>query len=130
MIVLKGTYQITGWDEKAYNENEDGSKQSLAKITCTFSGDIEGTSEVQYLMAYGRDGTANFSGFETITCKVNGKQGQLVLQHAGKYENSVATSEFSILSNAGAGELQQASGTGSYQSTENGQANYKFELML
>lgn len=30
---MKGEFQITGWDETAYKENEDGSKNSHAKIT-------------------------------------------------------------------------------------------------
>ena len=49
---MKGTFQITGWDEIPYVENENGSKQSHAKITQNYSDSIEGSSELQYLMSY------------------------------------------------------------------------------
>lgn len=128
MAQLTGTYQITGWAETPYNENEDGSKQSLAKITCRYTGDIEGLSKVQYLMAYGREGNAKFSGFETITCTIGSKQGELVLQHNGKFENGVASSEFVVLSSSNSADLEQIAGSGTYCSGENGQANYHLEV--
>jgi hypothetical protein len=46
---LEGVFQITGWDESPYQENDDGSKWSHAKIKQTYSGSIEGSSDVQYL---------------------------------------------------------------------------------
>lgn len=128
MTQLTGTYQITGWDETPYNENEDGSKQSLAKITCAYTGDIDGVSQVQYLMAYGRDGNATFTGFETIKGSINGKQGQIVLQHNGVFENGVASSEFEVLTSSNSGDLSQVKGAGNYRSGENGQAGYQLTL--
>ena len=49
---MSNVFQITGWDESPYIENEDGSKKSHAKITQNYSSIIEGASEIQYLMSY------------------------------------------------------------------------------
>ncbi|GGA76724.1 hypothetical protein GCM10011369_18290 [Neiella marina] len=49
---MKGTFQITGWDESPYEEHADGSKKTHAKITQQYTGDLQGTASVQYLMSY------------------------------------------------------------------------------
>ena len=48
----KCTFQITGWDEKTYQEIEGNAKLSNAKVTQTYSGAIDGTgSSIEYLMS-------------------------------------------------------------------------------
>lgn len=120
---MSNVFQITGWDEKPYIENEDGSKKSHAKITQSYSGVIEGSSEIQYLMSYQSAASALFVGFEVVTGKVNGKSGSFTIQHNGKFENGVASSNFIIVS--GTDELVNIEGSGSFKSGESGQANYE-----
>ncbi|MBU2978766.1 DUF3224 domain-containing protein [Alteromonas sp. C1M14] len=120
---MSNVFQITGWDETPYIENEDGSKKSLAKITQSYSGVIEGSSEIQYLMSYQSAASAVFVGFEVVTGKVNGKSGSVTIQHNGKFENGVASSNFIIV--AGTDELANIDGSGSFKSGESGQANYE-----
>ncbi|WP_372627869.1 DUF3224 domain-containing protein [Arsukibacterium sp.] len=125
---LNGTFQITGWDESPYLEDDDGTKQSHAKITQTYSGEIEGSSQLQYLMSYQIGGSALFVGFETVSASVNGKSGSFVVQHTGKFEAGVATSNFEIVPNSGKSGLSGISGKGFFKSGENGQANYEFTI--
>jgi hypothetical protein len=125
---LNGTFQITGWNETPYNENGDGSKQTNAKITQSYTGDIEGSSELQYLMSYLTDGSAIFVGLENISCTIRGKSGDFVIQHNGKFEAGVASSNFTIVPDSGRNELVGISGTGTFKSGENGQANYTVEI--
>ena len=120
---MSNVFQITGWDETPYIENQDGSKKSHAKITQSYSGVIEGSSEIQYLMSYQSAASALFVGFEVVTGKVNGKYGSFTLQHNGKFENGVASSNFVIVS--GTDELANIEGSGSFKSGESGQANYE-----
>lgn len=127
-IQLKGTFQITAWDESPYNQNDDGSKQALAKIIQTYSGDIKGASELQYLMAYSTSGAAMFVGLETLTGTINGKSGSFIIKHEGKFEAGVASSNFTIVPNSGTNELVGIVGMGSFKSGENGQAAYSFEI--
>ena len=126
--MLNGVFQITGWDEKPYLENDDGSKQSHAKISQSYSGDLEGSSDIQYLMAYQTDSSAIFVGFETVTGTINGKSGSFVIQHTGKFEAGIATSNFVIVPNTGKSELTNISGKGFFKSGENGQAKYEFTI--
>lgn len=120
---MSNVFQITGWNETPYIENQDGSKKSHAKITQSYSGVIEGSSEIQYLMSYQSAASALFVGFEVVTGKVNGKSGSITLQHNGKFENGVASSNFLIIS--GTDELANIEGSGSFKSGESGQANYE-----
>ncbi|QSX40083.1 DUF3224 domain-containing protein [Shewanella cyperi] len=124
MHKLEGVFQITGWDEAPYAESPNGAKQTLAKITQQYQGDISGSSEITYLMSYQADGTAVFVGMEKITAEIRGKRGSLILQHQGKFEAGVASSDFSIVANSGTEALADLSGKGHFRSTENGQANY------
>lgn len=125
---MSNIFQITGWDETPYIENEDGSKKSHAIITQNYSGAIEGSSELHYLMSYQSASLALFVGFELVTGKVNGKSGSFTVQHNGKFENGVASSSFVIVSNSGTGELVNIAGSGSFKSGELGQANYELHL--
>jgi len=123
-----GELQITSWDETPYIEGENGSKKSHAKITQNYSGAIEGSSELQYLMSYQSSVAAVFVGFEVVTGTINGKPGSFTLQHIGKFENGVASSCFSIVPDSGTGELANLEGTGSFKSGESGKANYELSI--
>ena len=125
---MNNLFQITAWDETAYLENEDGSKKSHANITQTYSGLIEGSSELQYLMSYQNTASALFVGFELITGKINGKAGTVTLQHNGKFENGVASSRFTIVSGSGTADLAGLEGEGSFISGEAGQASYQLNI--
>ena len=127
---LKGVFQITGWDESPYLESGDGSKQSSANVTQSYTGDIEGSSEINYLMAYQSKDSALFVGFETFTGTIAGKNGSVIFQHNGTFENGIASSKFVIVMNSGKGELLNITGIGSFKSGENGQANYALEVNI
>ena len=124
----KGSFEITSWDESPYSENDDGSKQSHAKIRQSYTGDIEGTSEVQYLMSYQTPASAVFVGHETVTGKMFGKSGSFVIQHNGTFENGVAKSTFQIVRNSGREDLAGVEGHGEFVSTGDGQVSYTFVI--
>lgn len=123
---LRGEFQITGWDESNYSEGNHGVKQSHAKITQSYTGDIEGNSELQYLMSYQSSQSAIFVGIEKVTATLQGKQGSFVLQHNGKFEDGVASSQFTIVPHSGQGELTGLQGEGTFRSGEGGKAQYQF----
>ena len=110
----KCTFQITGWDEKTYQEIEGSAKLSHAKVTQSYSGAIEGTSSIEYLMSYTVQGTATFVGLERVSGTVDGKTGTFVLQHTGDFSEGIARSSWSIIPGSGTGELASLRGSGSY----------------
>lgn len=125
---LEGIFQVTSWDEKPYSEESDGAKLTNAKVTQTYTGSIEGESQVQYIMAHNSDKSAVFVGMEKVTASINGKSGSFVIQHNGKFENGVASSNFVIVTGSGQGELSGIEGSGSFESTEDGKSKYQMTI--
>jgi hypothetical protein len=105
-------FAIKGWDEKPYSEAQGLPKLTRATVTKTFSGDIEGESQVEYLMMYRSDGSASFVGLELVVGRVNGKSGSFVLQRIGTFEGGQAKESYSVVSGSGTGELRTLRGEG------------------
>ena len=125
---LEGVFQVTGWDEKPYSEESDGTKLTRAKVTQIYTGSIEGESQVEYLMAHSSDKSAVFVGMEKVTATINGKSGSFIIQHNGKFENGVASSNFVIVTGSGQGDLAAIEGSGSFESTEGGKSKYQMTI--
>ena len=62
----KAHFAIQGWDEKPYNEGDNVPKLTRASVTKTFTGDLEGEGQVEYLMMYRSGGSATFVGLERV----------------------------------------------------------------
>jgi Protein of unknown function (DUF3224) len=112
-------FQVTGWDETTIEEVGTG-KVTRATATRAFSGGITGESTVDYLMAYGKDGSASFVGLERITGETGGREGTLVVQHVGRFEDGAARAELTVVAGAGSGELAGASGDGEFYAPDMG----------
>ncbi|ROM77677.1 hypothetical protein BK654_12780 [Pseudomonas brassicacearum] len=121
------TFQITGWDEKPSQVLEGAPKISHANITQSYSGAIEGTSSVEYLMSYSADGTACFVGLERICAVVAGKRGTFVARHSGAFSEGKARSTWSVVEGAGTEELVNLRGNGSYVAGHGEPAQVSFE---
>ncbi len=119
---MQGTFLIQDWQESIQKQFDDGSKLSRAEIKQNYSGQIDGHSEVYYLMNYNTDGDAFFCGFECISGTINDKECKLELKHDGQFKNGVASSKFVVVN---ATPLKSLIGkTGHFESTESGQADY------
>jgi hypothetical protein len=105
-------FAIDHWDEKPYSEGQDLPRLTRAKVAKTFTGDIEGQSELEYLMMYRGDGSASFVGLERIVGRVGGKAGTFVLQRIGVFEEGEARESYSIIAGSGTGDLQGLRGEG------------------
>jgi hypothetical protein len=106
-------FAIKKWDEKPYSEGQGLPKLTRASVTKTFTGEIEGEGQVEYLMMYRGDGSATFVGLERITGRVGGKAGTFVLQRTGVFEGGQAKESYTVVSGSGTGELQGFQGNGS-----------------
>lgn len=122
----KCTFEITGWDEEPYEDIEGSAKLTKAKVTQTYSGGIEGTGSIEYLMAYTVHGTAIFVGMERVSGAVDGKSGTFVIQHIGTFEDDKASSSWSIVAGSGTGDLADLRGHGNYVAGHTGPAQVMF----
>jgi hypothetical protein len=98
----------------------------LANVQLEYSGDIIGTSELQYLLSYQADGSAEFVGFESIQANVKGMSSYLVLRHIGRFVDGVASSQFEVTQSSSEDKL--VGSNGDFTSGENGQAHYIIHL--
>jgi len=105
-------FAISSWDEKPYSEDPDQPRLTRASVAKTFTGDIEGQGQVEYLMMYRGDGSASFVGLERFVGRLAGKAGTFVLQRIGMFESGQARESYSIIPGSGTGELSGLRGDG------------------
>ena len=67
------TFQVTGWDEKPYDEPDGGPRLSQATVTKSFSGGMEGASTAQVLMCVGDPTDPSRGAGYIASDKVRGK---------------------------------------------------------
>ena len=108
----EATFEITGWDEKPYEEFEGGRKLTRAQAKKTFQGAIIGESTLEYLMCYDADGAATFVGLERLVGQIGDRKGSCVLQHSGTFTNGVADETWSVVPGSGTGALAGLQGDG------------------
>lgn len=100
------TFEIKNWEEKPYGEIAASPKLTRVSVTKSYKGDIEGEGKLEYLMAYGHDGSASFVGIERLAGRVGDKHGNFVFQHVGTFKDGIAKSTWSVVPNSGTGDLQ------------------------
>src|SRR5260370_3754193 len=83
-------FAIKGWDEKPYNEAAGVPKLTRASVTKTFKGDLEGESQLEYLMLYRAHGTAGFRGLERVLGPLGGRARSVGLQLIGHFVRRLA----------------------------------------
>ena len=105
-------FAIKIWDEKPYGEGQGLPKLTRAAVTKTFTGDIDGEGQVEYLMMYAGDGAASFVGLERIVGRIAGKVGTFVLQRTGVFEGGQAKESYFVIPGSGTGELRGLRGEG------------------
>jgi len=106
-------FAIKNWDEKPYSEGQNLPRLTRASVRKTFTGDIEGEGQVEYLMMYRSDGSATFVGLERIVGRIGGKTGTFVLQRTGIFESGQAKETYSVIPGSATGDLQGLMGNGS-----------------
>jgi len=105
-------FAITNWEEKPYSESPDSPRLTRATVTKTYTGDIAGEGQVEYLMMYRDDGSAAFVGLERIVARVGGKSGSFVLQRTGVFEDGQAKEMYAVVRDSATGELRGLAGEG------------------
>jgi len=106
-------FAITNWEEKPYSEGQGLPRLTRASVTKTFTGDIEGEGQVEYLMMYRTDGSASFVGLERVVGRIGGKAGTFVLQRIGVFESGQAKESYAVIPGSATEELYGLQGDGS-----------------
>lgn len=121
------TFEVTGWDQETWDD-APGGKLSLARVSKTFTGEVEGTSEAQVLAAETRIGPAAYTAQERFTGRLADRSGSFVAQHGASTPGQ--TSEWHIVEGSGTDELTGIRGTAALQVTDDGVHSITFTYEL
>lgn len=119
-------FAIKSWDEKPYSEGQGLPKMTRATVTKSFTGDITGDSQVEYVMMYRSDGTAAFVALERITGRIGDRAGSFVLQRTGVFEGGEAKESYAVVPRSATGDLEGLVGEGT--SSVGHASDYPFAL--
>ena len=123
---VRGTFKIDAWDEQPYAD-----KLSRAQVKATYSGDIEGQVETEWLMCYREDKTADFVGFQRIVGSIGERSGGFVFESTGAFDGKEAAGPITIVQGSGTGDLAGITGSGTFSAPMGGEPSvsldYDFE---
>jgi hypothetical protein len=122
-----GSFQVTSGEEDRYNGTEGGRGLAQADVTQDFTGEIEGTGSVRWLMCYRPNATADWLGLQRIVGRVGGRSGSFVLETRGTFDGSKAAGDWSVVPGSGTGDLEGLSGRGRIEAPMGAQATYTLD---
>ncbi len=106
------------YDEEPYAEAE-GTELSRVHISRTFSGDLEGESTAELMMAKS-EGGGGYIGHDRITGTLGGRSGSFVFQHGGIMGPKGISNTGTVVPGTGTGELEGISGEGTMLADDEG----------
>jgi hypothetical protein len=109
----EATFTIQGWDEQPLVERE-GSRLTQAAVQQQITGDIEGSSDVRWLMAYTADDRAEFVGVQVVQGSLAGRAGAFVLRSVGTFDGKQAVGDLTVVDGSGSGDLSGITGSGRF----------------
>jgi Protein of unknown function (DUF3224) len=124
------TFTPSTWDEETASEVDGHLKITHAKVTFSYSGDLQGESAMQYLMLYRDDGSAAVIGLERVSGALCGKQGTFVLQYQGGYADKTFSGDFEVVEGSASGDLAGLGGRGSAVAHKDGTTAFSFDFDL
>jgi len=103
------------YEPVAYDEPAEGPVLTRIHVEESFSGDIAGDGDVEFLQAARADGSASFVGIERVTGTVADRAGTFLLQDAGTVEGSIVSGTWFVIPGSGTGELAGLRGEGGFR---------------
>ena len=106
------SFKIESWNEEPLATGSGAPKVTRARVTKSYSGDLEASSILEYVLAYGPDGSATYVGMERVEGVLGGRAGSFVLEHRGSFERGNARSTWTVVPGSGTAELSGLRGHG------------------
>jgi len=127
-VNASATFTNDRYDEEPYGEAE-GAEVSRVHIERTFSGDLEGSSAAELLIAKS-EGGGGYVGHDRITGTLHGRRGGFVFQHTGLMGPAGVTTTGVIVPGTGTGDLGDITGEGTMLADEEGNHTLTLEYEL
>ncbi len=131
-------FTVSSWSEKVYADIDgEGTtsgdlyypKRGLtqAEVGYRYTGDVEGTSTLTYLIAYKSD-AAPVLGLERFEGSVDGHEGSCVFRHVGSQDAGSVSARLEVVPGMGTGGLENLRGEA--ELTIAGHSDDGYELVL
>jgi hypothetical protein len=109
-------FDVTGWEQSAYDEDVPGARLYRATVRKTFRGALEGESMAQLLMCMASPDDyhagAGYLASERVTGRLGGRAGSFVIQHWGlSGAGQTPSTAGHVVPGTGTGELAGLTGT-------------------
>ena len=127
MKTAEGLFEFTRWEEAAYSEPDAAPKLTQARISNDFHGDIEGSSDLVYVMTYISEDMGTFVGYEQVRGRLSDRDGTFVLRHDGTFADGSVRASIYVVAGSGTGGLAGLSGEGEYNAAH-GQKQSPYSL--
>ena len=108
-----GQFKITGGHEETYAHRNPGMLTRSGGAQ-EFSGDIEGSGRIEWLMCYREDRSAEFVGMQQIEGTLDGRHGEFVLTSVGAHDGVRSKGTWTVVSGSGKGDLSGIMGNGTW----------------
>jgi hypothetical protein len=132
LVVKKaaGRFTISGGHEETYADRNPG-RLTRAGGNQQFSGGIEGTGRIEWIMCYRADRTAEFVGIQEIDGTIDGRTGAFVLTSLGSHDGVRSKGSWTVVSGSGTGALSGIVGNGTWVAGPGPQATFvlSYELL-
>jgi hypothetical protein len=106
------------YDEEPYAEAE-GAELSRVHISRTFTGELEGESTAELMIAKS-EGGGGYVGHDRISGTLQGQSGSFVFQHTGLMGPGGVTNSGTIVPGTGTGDLEGITGEGTMLADDEG----------
>jgi hypothetical protein len=128
-------FTVASWSEEVYAEIDPGEEGSTtprrglsrADVGYSYTGDLEATSTLVYLMGY-RDGDDLVIGLERVEGSLAGHDGSFVLRHEAVHDASSVTGTVSVVPGLGTGGLENLRGEARLEIKGHGEEGYELVL--
>ena len=125
-----GEFEIAGWNEETYQALDGEAKLTRASVEQTFTGDLSGTGNVEWLMCYRADGSARFVGVQRIEGTLDGKRGSFVVDSIGEFDGGEAKGAWAVIGGSGTGDFAEIRGHGNFSAPMGGTPSWSLEYTL
>jgi len=108
------TTTVQTYQPVVYDAPVEGPALSRLHVEERFTGDIEASNVVEFLLSTTADGVASFVGFGRVDGELAGKRGTFLLRETGTIKGNTVSGECFVVLGSGTGELAGLRGTGGF----------------
>gem|GEM_PF-3542083 len=132
-------FTVASWSEDLISDIDSAGTESCgiyypkrglteARVSYAYTGDIEGTGNLVYLISYQPDAAAPVLGMERFEGSIGGHEGSCVFQHIGEQDKGSVSAHIEVMQGMGTGGLEKLRGTA--ELTIEGHSDDGYELVL